>query len=385
MRRLVAGIVFALMALAPTAIAQTDPVLDHYRAYRAAYDSGDIEAAEHAAEAALSASEARDGAGGRTAVLAENLAVVRLMRDDPAALAPAQRAFELAQSGAQGLDPLYAALVLGRAELRMDNPAGADRLRSVLQSPQLSTLIEADLYRAASELGSWSFAQRDYATAELAWSVAAGHAGASELGERFSYGVARTWQGAAIMFDEIGPHGRRLIAQDRGSEAYLMLADAVQALEDTGNARPSDGAITIGLRAYAEAVALHRILWTKLRADHRRIPETPSAEGDVDGFFELAGPAALSPRCTLRGRYSPRPEYPDDVNAGAIGAVILLMRIDETGETTGTEVVTRVGDDAFAEAVTRVAGHWGAEPLEGQPLSCRMPRTVVVPIIFGVP
>src|SRR5262249_11451287 len=94
--------VWAALWLSGAAFAQTpasDPVMANYHAYRAAMNSGDFAAAEAAAAAALNASETRDGDGGHTAVLAENLAVVRLYQHEPAtAYAPALRAYRLIQA-----------------------------------------------------------------------------------------------------------------------------------------------------------------------------------------------------------------------------------------------------------------------------------------------
>ena len=98
MRAAVATFLIAL----PTAPAfaqppATDPVVAHFRDYRAAIDRQDFAAAETAATAALEASEA--GKGSRTAVLALNLALLRLTLAEPAAAhAPAARAHELATS-----------------------------------------------------------------------------------------------------------------------------------------------------------------------------------------------------------------------------------------------------------------------------------------------
>src|SRR5262245_51388285 len=72
MMRSLLALVFAALTLS-TAKAQELPdgsVSDHYRAYRAAFDRGDIVGAEAPARAALMVSQARDGEGGRTGVLA---------------------------------------------------------------------------------------------------------------------------------------------------------------------------------------------------------------------------------------------------------------------------------------------------------------------------
>jgi hypothetical protein len=83
-----AFLALVLMTLTLSAAeAQAPPngsVLDHYRAYRAAFDQGDISGAEAPAQAALLASQTQDGEGGRTGVLALNLALVKLWLGKPA-------------------------------------------------------------------------------------------------------------------------------------------------------------------------------------------------------------------------------------------------------------------------------------------------------------
>jgi predicted negative regulator of RcsB-dependent stress response len=93
-------------------------LMTHYRAYRAAFEAGDLATAETEAAATLQASVARDGEGGRTGVLALNLAQVRLQRGRVAeAYAPALQAFTIASARPDaGVDPLLARLVLGRSE-----------------------------------------------------------------------------------------------------------------------------------------------------------------------------------------------------------------------------------------------------------------------------
>ncbi|MBC7770712.1 MAG: hypothetical protein H7124_18160, partial [Phycisphaerales bacterium] len=110
--------VIAGLAFCAAAAAQTpNPVLEHYRAYGDALGRGDLIAAEAAAERAFSASQQRDGEGGRTAVLALNLATVRMLRQNHSgARAPAELALRLSAIAESGVDQLAAALVLGRAE-----------------------------------------------------------------------------------------------------------------------------------------------------------------------------------------------------------------------------------------------------------------------------
>ena len=63
----ISAVLAALMwsLFAPAAAQAPNPVLQHYRAYQAALDANDLVAAESEAAAALAASEARDGDGGK--------------------------------------------------------------------------------------------------------------------------------------------------------------------------------------------------------------------------------------------------------------------------------------------------------------------------------
>src|SRR5690606_22172944 len=103
------------------------PVIVNFREYRAALERNDLPAAEKAAAAALAASEASNGR--RTAVLAFNLATVRLeLGGDYDALDPARTAHRLATADDDsGLDGRVATLTLGRAELAANEKRDGSR------------------------------------------------------------------------------------------------------------------------------------------------------------------------------------------------------------------------------------------------------------------
>jgi hypothetical protein len=151
------GAAFAVLLTVATAVAQTNPVIEHYRAYTAALDRGDLATATTEAQAALTASEARDGDGGRTAVLALNLATVHLWAGRPEQARPAaQRALDLARAGAQGVDPFMAEIILARSVLAIDASAdAAAQLNALLTNPAIAALPAADIYSAAQQLGIW--------------------------------------------------------------------------------------------------------------------------------------------------------------------------------------------------------------------------------------
>lgn len=62
-RCVMAAAMMTALCCAP-ALAQSNPIVQHYRAYVAAMERGDLSAATAEAEAALAASEARDRDGG---------------------------------------------------------------------------------------------------------------------------------------------------------------------------------------------------------------------------------------------------------------------------------------------------------------------------------
>lgn len=382
-------IIAVLVALAwSSASAQHNDVAEHYRAYRAALERQDLAAAASEAELALSASEARDGDGGRTGVLALNLAIAHLMRGDATrALPPAQRANSLAEAGASGLDPAFAALVLGRAELAVNGRPGADRLRQVLGERDLAGVPEEDIYVASAELGGWALRQRDYEAATAAWSSAATHAAGSEISEQYGYARARTWQAAAMFFQELGVNGRRRIDRETGQDVYRMLIEAAEILRPMAAEEAPNLELTIAQRAFADALALGRVVSAKMRSDHQPLPSDVTAQGDADGAAEIpsAAPVDLSrPRCLVRLIYDPMPTFPSmALDRGYVAGLVLRVRIGADGRIQENNVVSRIGDEEFAHAVERVAGRWRVEKRDDSPPNCRMETTVLVPISFS--
>ena len=206
------------VALAPQpAFAQQNSVIEHYRAYNAALERGDVSTAAREAQAALDASQARDGDGGRTAVLALNLATVRLLagEHDQARMA-AQRALDLAHVGAGGVNAALAELIIARANLSMatgpEAVAAARQLDALLWAPAAEGLPDSDVYLAGEQLGDWAFANRDWVLAQRGWSAAGARAAGAARGENYGLGRARTREGIAILVPEL--RGRRELDRD---------------------------------------------------------------------------------------------------------------------------------------------------------------------------
>jgi hypothetical protein len=386
--RVVRGLLLSLALVVSPAAAQTapDPILQHYRDYRAALDRQDLAAAEATAEQALSASEARDGDGGRTAVLALNLAIPRLIANDAAgALAPAQRAFALAEAGAQGADPTVAALALGRAELATSGETGAERLAALLANESaLANVPAEEIYPAASMLGAWAMQQNQHQRARDAWSLAAIHAAGSSYGEEYGLASARLWEAAAILTHELRGRRRRMNA-DNATEAYEMLAEAYGLLRPMALIEPSNLELTVAQNTYANVLAWIGTVRAKMSADGQRVPRWPGeAQGDADGMSEIGAPTDLTaPRCLVRLNPRPLPDFPEDeLRHSELGVVVVRLQFDGAGNVVQHRVVARAGSEGFQRAVERVADRWSVTRHADSPTHCRMPRTLLTPVSF---
>jgi hypothetical protein len=344
-------------------------VLAHYRDYRAAMERDDLAAAESAAEAALAASEARDGDGGRTAVLAINLAHVRLDRGRGAeALAPARRAHDLAAArGAEsGVDPLVARLALGRAELAVDGAAGEARLLAALNEAQTRTDIHADAHAAIRALISWAFANRKWRTAQTAAIAAGRHAAGAPFSEAFGRADARMGEGVAVLF------------QRRDREAYAAFAEAVAMFRPLADILSPDGEMTIAQLYLARAMAWRSLVAARLRSMDRNIPGVPEGGSYVEGE-----PTPLSTPCPIRIVATPRPNYPREaLEETSVGAVVLRLRIAD-GEIVDRKVAAAVPMvNGFAESVAAVMDRWRIEREDDAPANCRMDMTVYQTVMF---
>ena len=388
MRRLAASafLFFATMSVPAASQTPPNPIMEHYRAYRVALEQNELVTAEREAEAALRASEARDGDGGRTAILLLNLAHVRLrIGRGGEALVPAQRVFTLAQQGAPGVDAKFAELTLARAELAALGAPGADRLEALLLTP--ASLPEDEIYGAAAELGAWAMREEDFERAQFAGSVAAAYPQGALYGEAFGLGVARIAEAAAIIRGEIGPRGRSRMNRDNAHAAYAHLLEADRVLAPLASIESPTLELTHAQRALAESRAWRAALSAKLIADHQRIPETPrEAQGDADGLMELGAVDLARPRCLMRIEAEPPPTYPHAARIrGGVAGVVLFFRTNEGGEVVSHQVAARVGDPAFAAALERVAPRWRVVKIEeGSAPNCRMAASILQTVRFAV-
>lgn len=376
------ALVSALIVGTAWAQPQTNTIVEHYRGYVTALERGDLETAEREAEAALAVSLARDGDGGRTAILALNLATIRLMKGETQeAIEPAQRAFALSRAGAAGVDPALAELTLARVQLATGDVSAAAVIATLLENQASDALPAPDVFAAATELGASAMLRRDFETAQLAWSRAASRADGAPLGQVYGASRAKTLEAVAIISAEIGRNGRRRIDRDEAATAYALLSDASRALYPFSVVESPSLQFTIAQRAYAEARVWLSALEGKLRADRQDVPETPrEAQGDADGLTEL-GPVDLArPRCMMRVIARPLPDYP---NNSQVAGIAVFLRTDEAGTVVAHEVAAQAGSERFAEAVEAVAGRWRVERIDEQSVpNCRMQAGILQIVQF---
>jgi hypothetical protein len=354
-----------------------DPVMACFREFRGALERGDSQAAESDAERCLELSERLNGA--KTAVLALNLAEVRLDRGEPdSAYAPAQRAYELATaSSSSGVEPLLAELTLGRAQLAVDRENGVERLREAIAEAERDGTAQSDAYVASIDLARTSFMRGEYDIAREAWAAAARLAGASSDDPKIARGLARTGEGAAIFMQATIDARRSTVAAVLGTaievpaarEASAAFAEALDLLQPSADST-DEHALTLAQRGYAEALAWDGALRAKMQSQGEDLPHAdrrPAADG----------------RCSLRLVPDPAPNYPHDALLGSgFGAVVMRVQTDARGAIVHSQVAAAIPTGSFSDAVEAVSGKWRVEVEPGAAPGCRRDGTQYTPILF---
>lgn len=380
----------ACVLLASPAFAQNE-VLTHYRAYEAALQRNDLPAAEAAGAEALAASEARDGDGGSTAVLALNLATVRLLiGQSDAALAPAQRALGLAETRGEAsrVSPILARLVLGRVEIAQGQDAGATRVLAALEDAQAAHLPASEIYDGAVQLGHFLFTRQDFVRARHAWSIAANYAEGSCFPDAYALARARVGAAASIVLEDLtrGRRGAR-ISRETAIQARSEFNEAVELLRPLAEVESRTGEMTLAQFGYAEALAWRAVLRAKIRSDSLRLPDE-GGEAQGDGANEIDVPTTMAaPRCLVRFEYTRNLSQLFPARAlddGALAGLAVRFRVSEAGEVVSAETVAIVGREDFARSVENSSRHWRVERLEDSPPGCRMAMTVITSISFSV-
>lgn len=393
MKRFVGAALAACLALWPIASsAQTqNPVTQHYRAYNAAMQRGDLAAAEDAAALALAASEARDGDGGATVVLAANLAQVRLDRGRAAeALGPAQRARQLAESNANSpVNPNYARLLVGRAELSRA-VANEPSLIGAIQAAEAAGGFEAEVYDAGLMLGQWALEHRRFAIAADAYGAAVRASAGEEEGQAIARASALVGRGAALLLADrgresgtqrnSGGQATRLI--DRPSEdAPRAFVEALRLVAPLA-ARPAPGnALTRAQNTYASALAWNYVSVSWFRSMGFDLPaDVRDARGGM--LLDLA-PDDGKPACAYSLVSDPDPRYPPEAEMDfGVGAVTLRAITDATGAVQEMRPVAGAGGQQFIDAISAVAGRWRLRRREDTPPDCSAQVMLFIPFYF---
>jgi hypothetical protein len=347
-----------------------DPVLANFREYRAALERNDLAGAETAAAAALAASEAANGA--RTAVLALNLANLRLELGSPHdALTPARTAHRLATASADaGIDPVAAALTLGSAELAANDPAGAQRLLDALKAADGNTALETDAYNAAIALGRWGIAGNDYGAARIAWGTAARLAHTTGDAE-FARARALSSEGVAIALAGMDGTEASAFSLADARAADAAFSQALQLLrERASEAAPATGLTPIQL-TYAETLAWQSAVQAKIQR-----MDGPGPSSSIT--FNDPG------RCALRvDRGDAQVRYPPEVlDRFGVGVVVVHFGVDASGATTSRAIGAAIPPGALGDGVAAVMGDWRTEKDPSSAPSCRMPSSFFYPVRF---
>jgi tetratricopeptide (TPR) repeat protein len=383
-----------LACLGATAHAQPaaapNPIVQHYRAYQAALDRQDLPAAEREAAAALQASVERYGDEGRTAVLALNLAGVRLMQKRYAeAIEPAAKAVALAESqgAATGVDPLVARLMLGRAELRQGG-AAVERLATTIERSLAAPDVATEAYDAAVELGAYAFDTRQYGVSHDAWRAAVQLAPAATNNSRVLAAAAQIGQaGAGIMQRATTTDGARagVNAAGRTPNTYAaygdLLVDAMDDLHDVAmQAAPDDG-LTLAQNLYGQAMAWRGVVQAKLASD--RVDDRPPGREPRKTALEIGAARFEGTPCVVQLVAEPPPRFPNEIaSEGGVGSVVLKLKSDAQGAIERVQPAGAVGGQAFVDAVVAVAGEWRYDKGAGSPAGCRMQMERFVPVIY---
>ena len=350
--RLLAALLGFLALCAGPALAQPapeNPVLQHYRAYRAAIAAGDLATADREAVAALAQSVARDGEGGRTGVLALNLAQVKLDRGLAAeAVAPARQAFDIAsRNAASGVDPALAKLVLGQAELPT---AGPVRLEAALSETSGRADLADVVYSSQMALGEWRLQNYRYPGAQANFAAAAEAGRTNSVSPTYAVARARAREGVAIVMAA----SRRLEFADaalntrRGADmgAHAAFTDAVQALEPLALQQTASD-LTLAERTYAEALAWREALRARMRLEGDQLPALPASANTA--CAARIRPVAFAPR----DRSEP-------------GAVVYRVRLNAAGAVVDQRVAAAVPADLNGSAVA----DWRVERAAGGATTC---------------
>jgi hypothetical protein len=371
-----AAFVIAWTTVAPVTSAQSafpsDPVIAAYKDYRSAEQRGDDTAADAALVRALAASEARDGGGGSTAVLAMNLATLRMETDHKVeALAPAKRALALARGGAKGVDELAARLMVGEAQLAVQPRSDETDLMAALHDADARGAdIDDYAYPAAVALASAASQSGRWANAESAWQSAERHirAAPGDPGRA----LATVYRG----------EGLTLIGAGKDEDAAAVLQKALNLLAPLAPESADTTQVTTAEIELADVMAWDGVV----RA--RRFSEAANAKrlGPMETKVDRPGLPGRPPLCGGIASAKPLPTFPDDIlRASSVGAGVVRLQTDDAGAVTNAVLLASVPADEFRRSLIDPTVHWLFTPAADRLRGCRLASTDrLVVVVFRI-
>lgn len=376
------GVVMTLLRLAtlmfiplllPQAAAlaeQANPVMESYRAYVIALQHGDLAAAEAPAAAALAASQAQFGDGGRTPVLALNLARLRVALGryrearEPAVLA--LRGAQ-AQGTTSGVDVVMAQIVLGRVEVA--TAEGSEHLRAALLAANGRADLDEDAYPAAIELGRAARSAEQYDVARLAYEAAVSHAPGAALNSALARGVARAAEGTVVILQASRHHMARSAMQD----AYVLLTQAMGEIWPSAQQDNPDGTLTAAQTAFARAMAWRTLAAHSGGSDANIDPDVQNQIGVVACHYRVVRDETQPAR-----RYYP----PSAVAHDEEGIVVVRALFDPSGRMLRTQAAASAPNEAFSPAAEALISGMRLVREPNSAENCVMPHQRFFPVSF---
>jgi TonB family protein len=358
--------------------------VQHYQAYRTAFEQGDLALAESEAARALAASVEQSGDAPPTAALALSLAKLRLIRKQHStAIEPARQALAIAEQhgDASGVDVHVARLVLGRAELPGGDVAAMERLLQAVRAAQGAPGMDDDAYPAAVELAIAAHDAGRYPLAREAWLASARFANGSSINADYARARAKLGEVAA----RIAPFATVPVAPARApvrefEAADALLAEAMDLVHDQAVQSAAGGELTRAQALFGEAAALKAALSAKLTSDERDqwINTEPKKQAAEIGVTDTS-----LPQCERRWITRPKPAYPPAKRVeNGVGAVAMKALLDESGAVTRVQVAGAAGGQEFTDAVTAAARQWRVEKRDDSVPGCQMAREVFFTVAF---
>ncbi|WP_425409753.1 TonB family protein [Hyphococcus sp.] len=354
-----------VILLAGAASAQT--YLDEYKAYNAALESGDADAAAAHGYAAWQAAEQELGDDALTAVLAYNYGQYVLYSNTEGALEALRRADELQQAGIADLPADELMLFLAFSEFSLDSKTNRKRddLRSALNVlAQQGVPASQDIATMWLILANADFEDSKYEDARVSAEKAEKYIFAADTNNYVSRARAILVQGVSKLFyDELKAQSILDANKDfvRASRLFPVqndvdTFDSTLALILTWNS-----AAQVMLRTISNYQDDRPDTWTGSRIRLRDLPDDEIADPTKFLSFDMNAvfPSSRSAEsCNMEMERIP-PKYPRTaLNKWYVGSVMVGYDIDENGVPIKAKILAEVPSQYFGEVVLEALSKW---------------------------